>query len=140
MRRPLRVLAVLAAVISVGCSRQPQHHVGEWHAQSYSETKRFQGNGSFYFSEDGTVQIATESSSPPLVWDGKYRFDYSRDPITLDVEWNKGQSAVLPLHGIVQFIGEGKDKMRFVYSTKERPSSFQADEAFFWLTKKVKKQ
>jgi hypothetical protein len=57
---------------------------------------------------------------------------------TLDIGWKNGQSTVPYLYGIVQFVGERKDKMRIVYSTKVRPSSFQASEAFFWLTKKVK--
>jgi hypothetical protein len=144
MRRVLPVVAVLIIAYVVGCSRQPQHHVGEWQAQSFSEEKQFQGNGSFFFSEDGTVQTWTvprleEVSSPPIVYDGKYRFDYSKNPITLDIEWNKGQTVVFPIHGIVQFVGEGKDKMRIVYSTKERPSSLQADEPSIWLTRKVKK-
>jgi uncharacterized protein (TIGR03067 family) len=133
------LLAVLAVSLTLGCSRQPQPHVGEWDAQTYSATRQIEGNGRFYFSEDGTVQTIEEDSSPPIEYEGKYRFDYSTNPITLDIEWNKGQVVVFPLHAIVQFFGEGKDKMRIVYSTKERPSSFQADEPSIWLTRKVKK-
>jgi hypothetical protein len=135
---PAVLLAVLPAALAVGCSRQPQPHIGEWEAQSYSATRQIEGNGSFYFSEDGIVQIES-STSPPIVWNGKYRFDYSKNPITLDIEWKKGQTAVIPVHGIAQFVGKEKEKMQFVYSTKERPSSFQADEPSIWLTKKVKK-
>ena len=142
MRRvhPVLLLTVLATMIAVGCSRQPPPHVGEWDAQAYSEEKRFLGNASFHFFKDGDVQIGIEeSSSPPDVREGEYRFDYSKNPITLDIGWKNGQSTVPYLYGIVQFVGERKDKMRIVYSTKVRPSSFQASEAFFWLTKKVNK-
>ena len=144
MRRTLSVLAVLAVALTIGCSRQPQPHLGEWEVKSFRDTNRdtitFVGDASFYFSEDGTVQIILEeSSSFPDVRDGKYRFDYSKNPITLDIEWSKGKEDLSHLYGIAQFVGEKKDKMQIVFSTKVRQSSFQADEASFWLTKKVKK-
>jgi len=140
MRRVLHVLllAVLADVVAVGGSRQPQPHVGEWEAQSYSKSKQPMGIGGFSFSEDGTLRVIQVSSSHQIVWLGKYRFDYSKNPITLDIEWNKGQTVVSPIHGIVQFAGEGKDRMQYLYSKKERPSSFQAEQTFLYLTKKVK--
>lgn len=146
MRRvlPVLFLLVLSLTLAINCSRQPQPHLGEWDVKSFKDTNRdtktFDGDASFYFSEDGTAQIILEESSQfPDVRGGKYRFDYSKNPITLDIEWNKVQEDVSHLYGIAQFVGERKDKMQIVFSTKARPSSFQADEPSFWLTKKVKK-
>ena len=139
MRKLFPVL-LLATLTAVGYSQQPPPHIGEWDAKLYSETKEFKGNGYFYFSEDGTLQIIEyEPHRFPITWFGKYVINYSKHPISIDIEWEKEQSVSLPIHGIVRFIGEKKDRMHIVYDTKTRPSSFHSDSPFLWLTKKVKK-
>jgi len=138
MRRVLTAIAVLAVVLSIGCSRQPHPHLGEWEANSYSDTKAFLGDGIFYFLEDGNVQITLGGFVPPLVIEGKYKFDYSKDPVQLDIDPTTDNS-LLPIRGIVRFVGDKKEEMRILYSTITRPSNFQEKAASFWLTKKVKK-
>jgi len=68
---------------------------------------------------------------------GKYNFDYSKNPIQLDIKWNDNMGT---MRGIVLFVGEDKSKMKFVYSYfSERPTIFDGKEELQWLTKKVKK-
>lgn len=137
MRRILLAIASLAVALTLGCSRQPPPHVGEWQAKSFRDTKAFVADGIFYFLEDGNVQI-TYGGFPPLVSEGKYKFDYSKDPVQLDIDWT-GDNTLLRIYGIVRFVGDKKEQMQILFSTKSRPSNFQEEAASFWLTKKVKK-
>ena len=125
MRRIVSVLllAVIAAVIALGCSRQPPPHVGEWQAKSFRDTKTFIADGIIHFLEDGNVQI-TYGGFPPLVSEGKYKFDYSKDPVQLDIDWT-GDNTLLRIHGIVRFVGDKKEQMQILFSTKSRPSKFR---------------
>ena len=140
MRRvlPVILLAVLALPFTVGCSRQPQPHVGEWDAQWFLVGDIPLASGTWYFSPDGTLQsIYEKPPAAPVVSNGKYKFDYSKNPIQLDITWTDN----LSIQGIAQFVGENKNRMQIIYSnyTPTRPTTFDAKEPFFWLTKKLKK-
>jgi len=85
---------------------------------------------------DCTLQVVTELNGPPYVREGRYKFDYSKKPIQLDINWNDD----VTLRGIVQFVGESKNWMHIVYSLSSpgRPTNFEAKEPCWWLVK-VKK-
>jgi hypothetical protein len=138
-------LFFLAIALAVGCSRQPQPHIGEWEAKFY-----FKGNkstaptGTFYFAENKKVQAYWEHPNtphnPPDIWEGEYEIDYSKNPSQLDIKWRT--RLMSDFHGIFRFIGEGKDVMQYVYSFAKsdlRPTNFDNPDRIYLLTKKVKK-
>ena len=138
MRRSIWVVAVLAAVLIVGCSRQPPPHVGEWSTDFFLAGDVPISTGTWNFFENGTIQaIYVKPPAAPYVLEGRFTFDYSKNPIQLDINWNDN----VTLRGIARFAGEGKNRMHIVYSSysRERPTNFEAKEPFWWLTKKVKK-
>lgn len=142
MRRVLPAIAVLAVALAVGCSRQPQWHVGEW--ETIDDQPIISIKTTFHFLKEGKVQkvnhitVRIPGEPPghlsPSVSEGKYKFDYSKQPILFDVPWNAGPTQL----GIVRFIGEGSQQMQVCLSSEERPSSF-FDRRCYLMTKKVKK-
>ena len=66
MRRILPVLFnfILPLILTVGCSRQPKPHVGEWRGELFlvgEDTPRSVSTWQIY--KDGTLQVVSE---PPL--------------------------------------------------------------------------
>ena len=138
MRRSLWVIVLLAAALVFGCSRQPPPHVGEWSADFFLTGDVPLSTGTWHFFENGTIQaIYAKPPAAPYVLEGRYTFDYSKNPVQLEINWNDN----VTVRGIVRFVGEGKNRMHIVYSSysPERPTNFEAKESFWWLTKKVKK-
>lgn len=139
MRRilPVLLLAVLTLMIAVGCSRKPTHHVGEWEGESFTISGEDElHNATWRIYEDGTLQVVSKPPDPPTVHKGRYKIDYSKNPIQFDINWNDN----LTLRGIVQFGGEIQQWMHIVYasSSPERPTNFEAIGSC-WLLVKVKK-
>src|SRR5512135_2182539 len=100
-------------MIADGCSRQPAHHVGDWKGESFYIVGGDEiHNATWHINEDGTLQVVTEPNGPSNVREGRYKFDYSKNPIQLDINWNDN----VALRGIVQFGGEGPQWMHIVYS------------------------
>jgi hypothetical protein len=151
MRRLLPVLlfAVLAVALALGCSRQPQPHVGEWDGKMKVDWKSLgvivrviELESVFYFSKDGKVQkIGTDFfTEKEKVQEGEYKIDYSKNPVQLEINWLiEGKNYKSP--GIVRFIGEDKDRMQYCFSFPDEPpvSSFDNALRCWWLTKRVKK-
>jgi hypothetical protein len=135
MRRvlPVLLLTVLAPMIAVGCSRQSTHHVGKWRGESSIVGGDEQHFATWNIYEDGTIQVVTESPGPPTVQEGRYKFDYCKNPIQLDINWNDN----VTLRGIVQFLGESKNLMHIHYSSSNpgRPTNFEAKDPSWWLMK-----
>jgi len=132
---PVLLLTVLALMIAVGCSRQPTHHIGDWRGESFIVGDELQ-HATWHIYEDGTLQVVSNPPDPPTVQEGRYKFDYSKKPIQLDINWNDN----VMLRGIVQFGGESENWMHIVYSSSspERPTNFEA-KGSCWLLIKVKK-
>lgn len=139
MRRvlPVLLLTVLAPILSVGCSRQPTHHVGDWKGESFHiEGGDEIHNATRHIYEAGTLQVVSNSPDPPTVHEGRYKFDYSKKPIRLDINWNDN----VTYRGIVQFGGESDNWMHIVFSSSspERPTNFE-EIGSCWLLIKEKK-
>jgi len=152
MRRTLCLCTILAAALAVGCSRQPQSHVGEWDGKMTVTFNRnasrlpplnIEVNAVFYFSKDGKVQKTGEDfiTEKEKVDEGEYEIDYSKNPVQLKINWLiEGKNYNSP--GIVRFIGEDKDRMQYCWNFPEDPTpppSFDNAPRCWWLTKKVKK-
>lgn len=134
---PGLLLAALAPMIAVGCSRQPTYHVGEWRGESFIISGGDElHNATWHIYEDGTIQVVSNPPDPPAVQKGRYKFDYSKKPIQLDINWNDN----VTLRGIVQFEGGSQQWMHIVYSLSslERPSNFE-EKGSCWLLWKAKK-
>jgi len=134
MRRIL--LVVLPVFLALGCSRQPQPHVGEWETEIYGKQEYVMRGKNYNFLENGDVQwVSIFMNQPQSVVIGKYKVDYSKDPIQIDIKWESGKSE----YGIIRFIGEDKGLMEMKTSPEinERPTKFAEDSML--LTKKVKK-
>lgn len=133
------VLAVLAVALVAGCSRQPQHHLGEWGAQLYNVDEPPVRGGYFHFSKDGKVKANWKTPAGPVAWEGEYGIDYSKDPIQLDIRWEKTPPG--NIHGSIRFIGEGKNKMQYLFesASEPRPADFNYPKRFYLLKKKVLK-
>ena len=130
------LLAILAVALIEGCSRQPPPHVGEWDGALYLKGVLLD-RSTFYFSEDGTAQMIS-IEMPPRLSEGKYKFDYAKNPIQLDINWTDN----IVMLGIVRFIGEGKDRMQVIFTggdDPKRPIDSEVNQPTWWLTKKVKK-
>ena len=132
---PVLLLTVLALMIAVGCSRQPTHHIGDWRGESFIVGDELQ-HATWHIYEDGTLQVVIKPFDPPNVQEGRYKFDYSKNPIQLDINWNDNGA----LRGIVRFVGASKNWMQIVYSSSSpgRPTNFEGKEPCWWLWK-VKK-
>lgn len=113
--RLLLAVSLLAASVALaaGCSRQPKPHIGEWE-DGTSVAMRF--------SEDGTYVHLTMGPGAPVTQWGKYKIDYSKDPIRLDVLFNDNTARF----AIVRFLGEDKKIMELAYTRegKDRPAGF----------------
>jgi hypothetical protein len=135
MRRVFPVL-ILAILTAVGCSRQSPPHIGEWDAELYKGAVLLD-RSTFYFSEDGIAQMIFTKPTPKVI-EGRYKFDYSKNPIQLDINWSDN----LVMLGIVRFIGEDKNRLQIIYTwgdDPKRPANFEVNQPIWWLTKKVKK-
>ena len=137
MRRILLAIGVLAVALTVGCSRQAPPHVGEWETEIFAGPRSVIWGGNYVFLENGSIQfVRINIDKPKSVVTGKYKVDYSKDPIQIDIEWEDGTLK----HGIIRFIGETKGFMEMELTTPEnngRPDHFGG--AAMLLTKKVKK-
>ena len=109
---PLSLLAVSIA-LAAGCSRQPKPHIGEWE-DGTSVAMRL--------SEDGTFVHLTMGPGGPVTRWGKYKIDYSKDPIQLDVVFTDNTARP----AIVRFLGEEKKSMELAYPREgmDRPAGF----------------
>jgi hypothetical protein len=151
MRRvlPVLLLVVLVAAFTIGCSRQPQPHFGEWDGKMKVEwrsrgviSRVIEIDSVFFFSKDGKVQkIGTDFfTEKEKVEEGEYKIDYSQKPIQLEINWYiEGKNYKSP--GIVRFIGEDKNRMQYCFSFPDELPVSSFDDALrcWWLTKKVKK-
>jgi hypothetical protein len=140
MRRVLPAVlpAILAVALTVGCSRHSPPHIGEWSADFFLAGDVPVSKGTWRFLDNGTIQAIYEKPpAAPYVLEGRFTFDYSKNPIQLDINWNDN----VTLRGIARFVGESKNRMHIVYSSSSpgRPAHFEGKEPFWWLTKKVKK-
>ena len=142
MRRvlPVVLLAVLAVALTLGCSRQPKYHVGEWESRFLVPSGH---PGSMYyfiwvFLDDGICQriAGYDSLAPEELKEGTYKIDYSKTPIQISIYF-KGDNAFN--YGIVRFIGEDKSKLQFRFdlSGKNRPTNFDNVDIHLY-TKKMK--
>src|SRR5512140_17049 len=98
----LSLLAVSVA-LAASCSRQPEPHIGEWEDGTSTAMR---------FSEDGTFVHLTMGLGPPVTKWGKYKIDYTKDPIRLDVSFNDNTQRF----AILRFLGEDKKSMELAYS------------------------
>ena len=146
MRRLFPVL-LLAFLTAVGCSRQPPPHVGEWDAEYFSNHKKlyrlpvpYKTSIVFYFSGKNDVQYLTinHRQGTKALWEGKYTFDYSKNPIQLNIAWTSGSK--VSHHGIIRYFGSDKKQMQYCFSLNDepRPTNFDNTSLCYWLTKKVK--
>lgn len=121
----LSLLAVSVA-LAAGCSRQPKLHIGEWE-DGTSVAMRL--------SEDGTFVHLTMGPGGPVTKWGKYKIDYSKDPIRLDVFFNDNTARL----AIVRFPGEEKKSMELAYAREgmDRPAGFgkSPDVSSFTMTR-----
>jgi hypothetical protein len=129
-------LLAVSVALAAGCSRQPKLHIGEWE-DGASVAMRL--------SEDGTFVHLTMNPGGPVTQWGKYKIDYSKDPIQLDVFFNDNTTRF----AIVRFLGEDKKSMELAYTRegKDRPAGFvkSPDVSSFAMTRihmsqKVKKE
>lgn len=86
-------------------------------------------------SEDGTfVHLTMGPGSPVTRW-GKYKIDYSKDPIRLDVFFNDNTTR----SAIVRFLGEDKKSMELAFAREgmDRPAGFvkSPDVSSFTMTR-----
>jgi hypothetical protein len=147
MRRVLPVVLLAVLPLAVGCSQQPQPHIGEWDGKM---KVNWTGRGDirreveimsfFYFSKDGKVQKIESDflTGKERVEEGEYRIDYSKKPVQLEINWlAEGKHYKYP--GIVRFIGENKDRIQYCWNFPENPlppASFGDAKRCWWLTKK----
>ena len=105
-------LLAVSVALAAGCSRQPEFHIGEWE-DGTSVAMRF--------SEDGTFVHLTMGPGGPVTKWGKYKIDYSKEPIRLDVFFNDNSAR----SAIVRFLGEDKKTMELAYKEgMDRPAGF----------------
>lgn len=137
MRRVLLVIAILIVSLAIGCSRQPQRHVGEWWEEKFEYQGHVMYSKSYYFSDGDRIQfIVMAIDNKPIVREGRYKIDYSKDPMQIDVDWGANKQ-----YGIIRFVGDGNNKMQILFDQYDgkRPVNFNIDRDPIWLTKKVKK-
>ncbi len=73
-------------------------------------------------SEDGTFVQLTMGPGGPVTRRGKYKIDYTKDPIPLDLLFNDNTARF----AIVRFPGEEKKSMELAYNREgmDRPAGF----------------
>ena len=119
-------LLVVSVALAAGCSRQPKPHIGEWE-DGTSVAMRFSGDGTF-------VHLTMDPGGPVTKW-GRYKIDYSKDPIRLDVFFNDNTARF----AIVRFLGEEKKNMELSFAREgmDRPAGFgkSPDVSSFTMTR-----